>query len=69
MKDIELDELLIYFKKYLPIWQKAFKIRGGKVVLHFDENGEIRKAEFITQYKPKKVIPNLALDKPFKNNL
>lgn len=48
---IELDqesaELFVWFLKYLHIWKKARKeLRPGGLMLHFDNNGSIRKKEF-----------------------
>jgi len=41
-------ELFKTFRHYQDIWEKVFKIRTGKAILHFC-NGEMRKAEYSNQ--------------------
>ncbi len=47
---LELDEkdaqLFILFRKYQDTWERVFEIKGGSATIHFDLQGNMRKAEF-----------------------
>jgi len=49
LKDNEIKIFKI-FRQYQTIWEKLFgtAIRGNKVILHFDHDGRLRKAEIPT---------------------
>lgn len=41
----------VAFRRYQHIWDKLPFIRGGKVILHIDENGVIKKHEVHNQFR------------------
>jgi len=47
---IELTEkeakVFKWFRRYQNIWEKMFEMRNGKITLHLNNKGEIRKKEF-----------------------
>lgn len=44
-------ELFKKFRQYQNVWINVFKVKGGSVMLHFDEKGDIRKVEYKYQEK------------------
>lgn len=38
-------ELFKKFREYQEIWEEIFKVRSGKVILHFDYDKKLRKVE------------------------
>lgn len=49
----EENELFKWFKKYQGVWQLAKKLKPGRVVLHFNPSGKLKKKE-IHDYTPEK---------------
>lgn len=37
-------ELFKFFRQYQDLWEEIAKVKGGKVVIHFDAKGKIRQA-------------------------
>jgi len=62
MTTIELNneeaELFKWFRKYQHIWEQARQLRPGSLVLHFNNNGDIKKKEF-HEYETEDLTNNL----------
>jgi len=44
----EEAKLFMRFREYQEVWEKVFKIKTGKAILHFGNN-ELKKVEYVKQ--------------------